>query len=239
MAPALPLAVVLVVAVAALCGCGAHAPERGGATARTVLLTGFEPFGARTVNDSWEAVRVLDGATVRGRRVVVARLPVVYDAVEGPLRAAIERERPEVVLSFGEGTEVVRVETVGRNAYNAKRPADNAGRPPPRDAIEPAGPAAVDGALPASRIVAAWGRAGIPSRASDDAGGYLCNECLYRLMRYAGPVATGVRRRGFVHLPVAGTARPDGGTWDLSTLREAARVAVEETLADLDASNLR
>lgn len=234
MAPAVPIALVLLASAALLVACGA--PDRDGGPARTVLLTGFEPFGERTVNDSWEAVRVLEGQTVAGRRVAVARLPVVYDGVGGPLAAAIERERPEVVLSFGEGTEVVRVETAGRNGYNAKRPLDNAGRPPPRDAIEPAGPAVVSGAIPAARIVAAWGRAGLPSRESDDAGGYLCNECLYRLLRYAGPGADGVRRRGFVHLPVAGTMRPDGTAWELSTLRAAVRIALEETLADLDAS---
>jgi pyroglutamyl-peptidase len=214
------------------CDAPAKAPE----PTRRVLLTGFDPFGKRTINDSWEAIRELDGVQVAGRTIVTARLPVVYDAIEAPLRAAIEKWTPEVVISFGEGTEVIRVETLGRNGYHASKPLDNAKKPPPRDAIEPGGPATIPNALPTERILRAWAAAGIPSRASDDAGGYLCNECLYRLMRIDGPAAAGVKRRGFIHVPVTGTAKPSGGTFDLDLLRRAVRVAVEETLKDIGAA---
>jgi len=207
----------------------------GAGRPRTVLLTGFDPFGGRDVNESWEAVKVLEGETVRGRRVEVARLPVVYDEMAGPLAAAIARARPEVVISFGVGTEVVRVETVARNAYNPRLPLDNAGRPPPRAEIDPSGPATVATSLPTEAILAALGRAGVPARASDDAGGYLCNEGFYRLARTQGPAADGIRARGFVHVPPAGAPSPAGGTFDLETIRRAVRVALEATLDEVDA----
>ncbi len=228
--PWLLLAVGVLFASAA-CGAG----RDGAARPRTVLLTGFDPFGGRDVNESWEAVKVLEGTTLRGRRVEVARLPVVYDEMAGPLAAAIERTRPEVVIAFGVGTEVVRVETVARNAYNPARPLDNAGKPPPRVHLDPTGPATVPTSLPTEAILAALARAGVPARASDDAGGYLCNEGFYRLARTQGPAALGIRARGFVHVPPAGAPSPAGGVFDLETIRRAVRVALEATLDDLDA----
>jgi pyroglutamyl-peptidase len=210
------------------------APSKGPEPMRRVLLTGFDPFGKRTINDSWEAIRELDGVQVAGRTIVTARLPVVYDAMEAPLRAAIEKSRPEVVISFGEGTEVIRVETTGRNDYHPSKPLDNAKKPPPRDAIEPGGPATIPNALPTERILHAWAAASISSRASDDAGGYLCNECLYRLMRIDGTTVANVKRRGFIHVPVTGTKSPAGETFDLDMLRRAVWIAVEVTLGDID-----
>lgn len=215
-------------------GCGV-ADERA-SRSRTVLLTGFEPFGGRDVNESWEAVKVLEGATLRGRRVEVARLPVVYDEMAAPLAAAIAKARPEVVISFGVGTEVVRVETLARNGYNAIRPLDNLGRPPPRAQVDVTGPETIPTGLPADALLAALAAADVPARASDDAGGYLCNECFYRLMRTRGPAADGIRARGFVHVPPEGMANPRGGTFDLPTIRRGVKAVVEATLDHLDAS---
>lgn len=222
----------LLLVLVAAGGCGWVRDEGG--RPRTVLLTGFDPFGGRDVNESWEAVKVLEGETIRGRRVEVARLPVVYDEMAAPLAAAIARARPEVVISFGVGTEVVRVETLARNAYHEQRPLDNAGKPPPRARVDVGGPTTVPTALPADAILAALARANVPARASDDAGGYLCNECFYRLMRTTGPAVAGLRARGFVHVPPAGAPNPAGGAFDLPTIRRAVRAVVEATLDALD-----
>ncbi len=227
-------AFLLVGAFLLLGGCGVGGDRAS--PSRTVLLTGFEPFGGRTVNESWEAVKVLEGITVRGRRVEVARLPVVYDEMAAPLAAAIARTRPEVVISFGVGTEVVRVETLARNGYNPARPLDNLGKPPPRAQLEVAGPETVPTGLPSERLLAALAAADVPARASDDAGGYLCNECFYRLMRTRGPGADGIRARGFVHVPPAGAANPRGGEFDLPTIRRGVQAVVEATLDVLDAA---
>lgn len=226
------LAALLVPLLASSAGCSDPTGPPG--PRRTVLLTGFQPFGGRDVNESWEAVKVLDGEVIRGRRVVTACLPVVYDEMAAPLAAALERARPEVVVSFGVGTEVVRVETTARNGYHPQRPLDNAGKPPPRDRLEPGGPDTVPTSLPTEAILAALARANVPARASDDAGGYLCNECCWRLARADGPALVGVRRRGFVHVPPAGAPNPAGGTFDLATIRRAVRTVAEATLEALD-----
>lgn len=227
-APASLLVALALVGTFAACGGPRVASER------VVLLTGFDPFGGRAVNESWEAVSRLEGETVRGRRVVVARLPVVYDEMAVPLAAALEAASPEVVISFGVGTDVVCVEREARNAYAASSPLDNAGKPPPRAAIVPGGAPTAATGLPVAAILARLGAEGVPARASDDAGGYLCNECFYRLMTTRGPGSDGVRARGFVHVPPQGAARPDGGAFDLATIERAVRAVVDEVLRDLD-----
>jgi pyroglutamyl-peptidase len=196
-----------------------------------VLLTAFEPFAGAATNASWEAIRELEGTTLPGHRVAVLRLPVVYDGVDAPLRAAIESHRPRAVISFGVGTRVVQVERVARNGYGGVW-RDEAGKAPPREAIVPGGPATLATGLPVDAILAALAKEGIGAASSDEAGGFLCNECFYRLesVPRAGAGA-GISRRGFVHVPAVGTPDPAGGTFTLERLRRAVAIVVETTLS--------
>src|SRR5450432_3339200 len=47
---------------------------------KTVLITGFEPFGGENVNPSQEIARILHGKVISGRTVVGAVLPCVFGA---------------------------------------------------------------------------------------------------------------------------------------------------------------
>ena len=199
---------------------------------RPVLLTAFEPFGGKAVNPSWEAIRAFDGTRVARREVHVLRLPVVYGAVAAPLLDALARRRPEVVVAFGLG-KGLHVERRAANAYAPAKPLDNAGRPPPSEFVADAGPAAIPTSLPVEAILAALRAHGLSAEASDDAGGYLCNEAFFHLMRFAPDAAAPIHRRGFVHLPDLDAHNPAGGAYDLAALRRAVRVVVATTIADL------
>lgn len=193
------------------------------------LLTGFEPFGGLETNPSYEMLKPLAGQTIAGQRIEIAQLPVVYDEVAMALNAALEKHKPRIVVCFGVGTPVVQVELVARNGYHPVRPKDNKGQPPPRDQIIPGGPAEVPTQLPAPEILRALKAAGIGAADSRDAGGYLCNECFYRLMSLEPKgAAAGVKLRGFVHVPPVGQADPEGGAYTLEKLTQAARLIVEE-----------
>ena len=204
---------------------------------RVCLLTGFEPFGENKTNASWEMLQPLSGRTIAGYRIATARLPVVYDELARPLLEAIEQHKPQLVIGFGLGGPVVEVELLARNGYNQKQLPDNTGRPPPRAEILPGGPAEIPTQLPAAAILRALQEARIGARESRDAGGYLCNECFYRLM--ALPAWHGLpgrehgqdarATRGFVHVPAIGAPDPAGGTFTLEKLQEAVRIIVEQT----------
>ena len=95
---------------------------------RTILVTGFEPFGGEAVNASWEAARKLDGWRVGEFAAVARLLPCAYDASVKELVEAIETLRPEAVLMTGQAARrgVVCVERFARNLDDAAAP-DNLG----------------------------------------------------------------------------------------------------------------
>ena len=193
------------------------------------LLTGFEPFGGLETNPSYEMLKPLAGQTIGGHRIEIAQLPVVYDEVATALNAALEKHKPRIVVCFGVGTPVVQVERIARNGYHPVRPKDNKGKPPPRDEIIPGGRAEIPTQLPAPEILRALKAAGIGAADSRDAGGYLCNECFYRIMSLdpKGAAST-LRLRGFVHVPPLGQADPEGGAYTLEKLTQATRLIVVE-----------
>ena len=183
-----------------------------------ILLTGFEPFGASNFNTSWNVVKRFEGKEIGGCRIRTLQLKVLYDAVEAPLEAAVEKWKPVAVISFGEGTEKIQIERVARNGYHLMKPPDNAGKPPPRDEIKPGGKTTLPSGLPLNLAEKLRARQ-IVFAESDDAGGYLCNECFYRLMALEGAPAT----RGFVHLPVVKPEDEKG----MGELEAAVKVIVE------------
>lgn len=190
---------------------------------RTVLLTGFQPFGGETRNASWEAVRSLDGAIVNGARVVARELPT--ELVRGPelLLAAVDELGPELVLCVGQARDrlAITVERRFVNRVDAPIP-DNAGWHPRGEAIVGDGPPALEPAIDVQAALDAVRAEGIPAEASDDAGRYVCNATAYRLA-LAMRERTGVAH-GFVHVPSLPSS-PTGGM-DTATVARALRAIV-------------
>lgn len=217
--PLLVLALGLLTAAASLAGDAEARP--------VLLLTGFEPFGGAKLNASWETVKSFQGREILGYRVETALLPVVYDEMDTPLQAAIEKHKPKIAISFGVGSRVMQVETLARNGYHPQKPPDNKGKPPPRSRIDTNAPELpIPTALPAAAIVSALKEAKISAASSTDAGGYLCNECFFRLM--SAKKAPDVR--GFIHVPDFGTPDPLGGVFDAEKLKKAVQIVIETTI---------
>ncbi len=167
---------------------------------RTVLLTGFAPFGGEAVNPSWEAVRALDGKRIEGHRVVAVELPTEFGASLPALRTALRRTNPRVAIAVGlaGGRDGISLERVAINVIDARIP-DNAGAQPIDEAVVRAGPAAYFATLPIKAALAALQRQGIPAHVSQTAGTYVCNQVFYALM-HAARRRRGLRA-GFVHVP--------------------------------------
>lgn len=166
---------------------------------RTVLLTGFAPFGGESINPSWQAVRALEGATIEGHRVAVAELPCEFDASLPALWRAIRRHEPHVAIAVGlaGGRDGISLERVAINVIDARIP-DNAGMQPVDVPVLRNGAAAFFSTLPIKAALIELQRAGIPAHVSQTAGTYVCNQVFYALMHV-------LRRRkiraGFVHVP--------------------------------------
>lgn len=199
---------------------------------KTVLITGFEPFGGEQINPSWEVVSRLDNAIIGGCRVVARQLPCVFGDALSVLHSAIDALSPALVLAIGQagGRADITVERVAINVDDA-RIADNKGQQPVDAPVVANGPAAWFSTLPIKAMVAAIRKAGIPASVSQTAGTFVCNHVMYGLLhKLSGlPEVKG----GFIHipyLPQQAAAHPGAPSMAAETVRQALEIAIETAL---------
>jgi pyroglutamyl-peptidase len=174
-----------------------------------LLLTGFEPFAPLPVNPSWELARRFSGHTIHPTEPDPTHLPVQVETVLLPvnwatawptLHAAILQVQPDwiILLGLGSTRQVVGVEVRAQNRTHAIR--DNTGAMPPREAVEPDGPAVRISTIPAPLVVERLEESGVPAEISTDAGGFLCNWVLYHALAYTADRPE-FKAVGFIHIP--------------------------------------
>jgi len=169
---------------------------------RSILLTGFEPFGGERLNPSWEVAQRLDGRKFGGATVKAVRLPVHCARAAEAVTAAIAELRPVAVLGLGQAA--------GRFGLSLEQVALNLADERPVPEIESGlngKPAVIDGPdayftrLPLKPIIEALRKREVPAATSLSAGVYVCNTVMYATLH-------ALRRRprlpaGFIHLPYA------------------------------------
>jgi pyroglutamyl-peptidase len=204
---------------------------------RTILVTGFEPFGGETINASWEAAQRLEGWR-HGDTVAVTRLlPCAYDASVKKLVNAIETLRPDALLMTGQAARraVVCVERFAHNLDDATAP-DNDGALRRALRISRAAPEWLETMASVRTIARAINEAGIPARMSRDAGGFVCNHLYFGALQYISEKRSAIPAV-FVHLPVTPEQSPQGAGKRRLTSAEAAvalRVAATVMLDRLE-----
>lgn len=197
---------------------------------KTVLLTGFEPFGDETINPSAEIARQLHGTAVGGHRIEAALLPCVFGGAITELKRQIRGVNPALVICVGQagGRAEITPERVAINVDDARIP-DNAGAQPVDRPVVRGGPAAYWSTLPVKAIVRALQKWDIPAAVSQTAGTYVCNHVFYGLMH----ALRGQRRvrGGFVHVPWLPEQAKDGQpSLPLATMAEAIVIVVTASL---------
>lgn len=165
-----------------------------------ILLTAFEPFGGDTVNPAQEAVALVRDE-IAGASIVKVGVPVVFGKSVETVRAAMEAEKPDVVLCIGQagGRFGLTPERVAINIDDARIP-DNEGNQPLDSAIFEDGAPAYFTSLPVKAMVAAIREAGIPSSLSYTAGTYVCNHLMYGVLYHIAKSYPEMRG-GFMHVP--------------------------------------
>lgn len=198
---------------------------------KTVLLTGFEPFGNDSINASEQIVRRLDGAEIFDARVRGIVLPCVFGTAERVLFATMKETRPSVVVCLGQasGRRAITPELRAMNR-NAARIADNAGNQPLDTPVVRGGPTAYRTVLPVRAIVAAIRSGGVPAELSRSAGSFVCNHLFYALMhrmaRRRRPPAS-----GFIHVPAIGVPEAEMPGLPLESMVRAIRAAIQACFA--------
>jgi len=197
---------------------------------KTVLLTGFEPFGGDPFNPSGEIARQLDRAIIAAHKVIGAVLPCVFGKDTTELRRLLRLHRPALVVCLGlaAGRTAITPERIAINVADARIP-DNAGRQPVDKPVVRGGPTAYWSTLPIKAIVAALQAHGIPAEVSQTAGTFVCNHVFYALMHELARTKMRVRG-GFVHVPALPKDAVTHSGLPLPEMTEAIRIAIETSL---------
>ncbi|WKX26128.1 pyroglutamyl-peptidase I [Tatumella ptyseos] len=199
---------------------------------KTVLLTGFEPFGGEAINPSWEVVSLLEGTTDEGERIICLQLPCVFGESLQVLQKAITYHAPDLVIAVGQagGRADISLERIAINIDDARIP-DNEGYQPIDKPVVENGPAAWFSTLPIKAIVNALQQEGIPASVSQTAGTYVCNHVMYGLLHALGENSES--KAGFIHipyLPQQAAKHPGSPSMAADTVEKALRIAIHTAL---------
>ncbi|WP_419879131.1 pyroglutamyl-peptidase I [Brevibacillus centrosporus] len=201
---------------------------------KTILVTGFDPFGGESINPAWESVKRLTEHQSSDYKVEVRQIPTVFDKSLEHLYAAIEETRPVIVFCIGQagGRTDLTVERVAINVNDARIP-DNEGNQPIDTAVVEGGPVAYWSSLPIKAIVKRLRENGVPASISQTAGTFVCNHLFYGLMHRIATTNPSIRG-GFIHIPYLPeqAARLAGQpSMAVETIVKGLRIAMEAALA--------
>ncbi|MBI1774903.1 MAG: pyrrolidone-carboxylate peptidase [Proteobacteria bacterium] len=190
-----------------------------------ILLTGFTPFLGYDVNPTQRLVEAVAGGAIRltGAAVAARLLRTDYRLSEVDFDAALADVRPDAIVAFGLAfsADEVRPERIAVNFDDG----EEAGLPVARR-IAADGPVGYWSTLPVDAMLAALAGAGLPVKASNHAGGFICNHIFYYARHRIEREQLGLPM-GFVHVPPLpeqlGDA-PERKGLAIERLLEAARV---------------
>ncbi len=165
-------------------------------------MTGFEPFGAHSVNPTEGLAKAVDGRRVGDFVVVGVVLPVHHADTATRLAALLAEANPEAILHLGlaAGRGRLAIERVAVNVMDYDVP-DNGGFRASGEPCVPGGPTAYFSTLPLPTLLKALVDDGIPAYTSNTAGTYLCNQTLYWSLHAVRNMPR-PPRVGFIHFPL-------------------------------------
>lgn len=188
---------------------------------RVLLMSGFEPFGEFEINSSWEAIVPFDEQIVGGLDVRIVELPVTWGGAWEPLAAEIERLQPDAVIATGQaGPEGMRFETAAQNAMAGT---DNDGVTMEGVPIVEGGAARLRASYPIDEMRNAMDAVGFPTLISANAGTFLCNYVMYRLLDARAAAGDVPEVAGFIHVPPV----PWEGAMTVEEITAAHRAGIE------------
>lgn len=154
---------------------------------RTVLVTGFDPFGKNVRNPSQQIVEALEEAPFPTGRfnLQIAVLSTCCQEWKR-LKRYLDKFKPEVLVLSGLANGRKRI-SLERFALNIRdyRIKDNRGHQFVGLPIEKSGPEAYQSRVALVRLNQDLNSAGYPCEVSNYAGSFICNELYYRSLHYS------------------------------------------------------
>ena len=156
-----------------------------------ILVTAFEPFGGNETNISQAVLEAIKADVTK------VLLPVSFHNAPIVLQQAIRDIHPDIVLMLGQcGDEPhIRLERFAVNLMDSAN-GDNDGYYPQEETIFPDAPTAYQTPFAVRAITEQLTAQGLPVRASNSAGLYVCNRVYYEALHLG-------QKALFVHIPKA------------------------------------
>ncbi len=170
---------------------------------KTLLLTGFEPFGddpgALLLNPSAAIANALHGQQIGDWRIAGHVLPCEYGRSERVLKTLLREYAPQAVVCLGQagGRSAISMERIAINWDEADLP-DNAGVLRSGQPILKTAPAAYFSTLPIHAMRDALIAQNISAELSNSAGQFVCNHVFFSLMH---AIRKAKISAGFIHVP--------------------------------------
>lgn len=169
---------------------------------KTVILTGFQPFGPYVYNPTEESTTLFHGKEFGDRKVVGIVLPCVYDTW-AHLVNVVSRTSPYAIINTGLSSSVkgFRIESTFRNVMNGKYPDANGYEPKGERILhEPHAPESVKSCAANKKLYELLLSNGIPAERSKNAEAFICNALGYNVS-LATRNYDYVQKNMFVHIP--------------------------------------
>lgn len=168
-----------------------------------IVVTGFEPWEHGTENPTLEVLDRLDRSNDVEGELSTVRLPVDSSRLANIVEETLDRVRPDLWISLGlaPGSSVIAVERIAANVLDFPVP-DNAGHQPGGEPIFADGPAAYFATLPVKAITFGLRSSGIPTKISNSASTYGCNQMMYTTLHLIARQGLSTRA-GFIHVPAS------------------------------------
>jgi pyroglutamyl-peptidase len=195
---------------------------------RSVLVTGFAPFGGETINPAWEIAKSLPD-NIAGRHIARVQVPTTFADAIDCVTKALQREQAGIVIMLGQagGRAGISVERVAINIDDAPI-ADNSGAQPIDKPIVTRAPTAYFSTLPIKAMVAAMQEEGYAATVSNTAGTFVCNHLMYGVLHFIRKRRLSTRA-GFIHvpyLPVQAACHEGSPAMALADMQAAVEVAI-------------
>ncbi|WP_419880672.1 pyroglutamyl-peptidase I [Peribacillus sp. B-H-3] len=200
---------------------------------KTVLVTGFDPFGGEQVNPALESVKKLKGITISDHEIKVKEIPTVFHKSIDHLKEAIRESDPAIVICVGQagGRHDLSIERVAINVDDARIPDNDQNQPIDKEVIK-GGPVGYLSTLPIKAIVKEMNAQGIPASVSQSAGTFVCNHLFYGLMHELHSLPKNIRG-GFIHipyLPEQAIGKGSQPSMSVETIVKGLKIAIETSI---------
>ncbi len=201
---------------------------------KSILITGFTPFGGEHINPSYEAIKYLPDE-IDAYKIIKQEIDTAFNLSKDQLIKTIEDYKPNAVILVGQagGAKNMRIERIAININDATIKDNNDFMPIDQLIIEN-GPDAIFSTLPVRKIVDNLLDDGIPAIVSNSAGTYVCNHLMYHLLYYLKQNNINIPA-GFIHVPYIFsqvTEKTDTYATDLYAITRTLDIAIKTIIKE-------